>query len=73
MEIKQLENQEVKEMKMGIRKYMEKNENKDTTHQNLFHALFRKIYFLPLLGIVFYRCLLSHVGLKCVVPALFHL
>lgn len=36
MEIKQLENQEVKEMKMGIRKYIEKNENKDTTHQNLW-------------------------------------
>ena len=47
MEIKQLANQEIKDMKMEIRKYIEKDENKatthqkkknDTTHQNLWDA-----------------------------------
>ena len=48
MEIKQLANQEIKDMKTEIRKYIEKDENKatthqkkkknDTTHQNLWDA-----------------------------------
>lgn len=39
----------------------------------MFHVLFRKIYILLFLCIVFYRCPLGHIGLKCVVPTLFRL